>query len=40
MKSTIPALTFEPLDKDAYDRQRMVLKALHCAHPVSHAGKN
>ena len=38
--STLPAVTFEPLDVAAYDRQRMVLKALHCAHPVSHQGKN
>ncbi len=40
MKAALTAPTFEPLDQAAYDRQRMLLKALHCAHPVAHAGKN
>ena len=38
--SALPARTFEPLDAAAYDRQRMVLKALSCAHPVSYQGKS
>lgn len=37
--SALPAAEVEPLDKAAYDHQRMLLKALHCAHPVLHDGR-
>jgi hypothetical protein len=40
VKGGLPVLNFEPLDKAAYDRQRMLLKALSCAHPVCYQGKN
>ena len=32
-------MSFAPLDPDEYKRQAVLLKALHCAHPVSIEGK-
>ncbi len=40
MKSTLPAPVFEPVDQAAYDHQRMLFKARHCAHPVLYQKKN
>lgn len=31
---------YAPLDDDEYKRQAVLLKALHCAHPVLYEGKN
>lgn len=33
-------MSYEPLDPAEYKRQAVLLKALHCAHPVSVEGKS
>ncbi len=37
--TALPTPTFEPLDQNEYDRQRYLLKCLHCAKPVMVDGK-
>ena len=33
-------MSFAPLDPDEYKRQAVLLKAIHCAHPVMYQGKS
>ncbi|MDQ1921700.1 hypothetical protein [Massilia pseudoviolaceinigra] len=37
--SALPAINYAPLDPEACKHQMILMKALHCAHPVIYEGK-